>query len=93
MITHQRDLSTEFCGVHFRNPFLLSAAPPTDDLDMVRAAFDAGWGGAVKGVPQRSQYFLLAEFLNRQCPQTFSRLIRAPGKKAAGRIPRPVRPF
>jgi dihydropyrimidine dehydrogenase (NAD+) subunit PreA len=47
MITHDRDLSIEFCGVRLRNPFLLSAAPPTDDLDMVRAAFEAGWGGAV----------------------------------------------
>lgn len=47
MITHDRDLSIDFCGVHFPNPFLLSAAPPTDDLDMLRAAFEAGWGGAV----------------------------------------------
>ncbi|MFH0980216.1 MAG: NAD-dependent dihydropyrimidine dehydrogenase subunit PreA [Planctomycetota bacterium] len=47
MITHQRDLSIDFCGVRFRNPFLLSAAPPTDDLEMVRAAFEAGWAGAV----------------------------------------------
>jgi dihydropyrimidine dehydrogenase (NAD+) subunit PreA len=47
MITNQRDLSIDFCGVHFVNPFLLSAAPPTDDLDMVRAAFEAGWAGAV----------------------------------------------
>lgn len=47
MITHNRDLSIEFCGVRFPNPFVLSAAPPTDDLDMVRAAFRAGWGGAV----------------------------------------------
>jgi dihydropyrimidine dehydrogenase (NAD+) subunit PreA len=47
MITHARDLAIDFCGVHFPNPFLLSAAPPTDDLDMVRAAFEAGWGGAV----------------------------------------------
>ena len=47
MITHNRDLSIDFCGVRFPNPFLLSAAPPTDDLDMVRAAFEAGWGGAV----------------------------------------------
>lgn len=47
MITQTRDLSIEFCGVKFPNPFLLSAAPPSDDLDMVRAAFDAGWGGAV----------------------------------------------
>jgi len=47
MITHTRDLSLEFCGVRFANPFLLSAAPPTDDLDMVRQAFEAGWAGAV----------------------------------------------
>ena len=47
MITHQRDLSIDFCGVRFNNPFLLSAAPPSDDLDMVRSAFEAGWGGAV----------------------------------------------
>ena len=47
MITHTHDLSIEFCGVRFANPFLLSAAPPTDDLDMVRAAFEAGWAGAV----------------------------------------------
>ena len=47
MITHNRDLATEFCSIRLANPFLLSAAPPTDDLDMVRAAFEAGWGGAV----------------------------------------------
>jgi len=47
MITHDRDLSIDFCGVRFPNPFMLSAAPPTDELDMVRAAFEAGWGGAV----------------------------------------------
>jgi len=47
MITHHRDLSIDFCGVRFPNPFLLSAAPPSDDLDMVRAAFESGWGGAV----------------------------------------------
>jgi len=47
LITHQQDLSIDFCGVRFANPFLLSAAPPTDDMDMVRAAFDAGWAGAV----------------------------------------------
>lgn len=47
MITHDRDLSVDFCGVRFANPFLLSAAPPTDDLEMVRRAFEAGWAGAV----------------------------------------------
>ena len=41
------DLSTECCGVHFENPFILAAAPPSDELDMVRDAFRAGWAGAV----------------------------------------------
>lgn len=41
------DLSINFCGVRFENPFVLSAAPPTDDLEMVRSAFKAGWAGAV----------------------------------------------
>ena len=42
-----KDLSIDFLGVHFANPFILAAAPPTDDLDMVRRGFDAGWAGAV----------------------------------------------
>lgn len=41
------DLSVEFCGVKFENPFVLAAAPPTDELDMLRAGFKAGWAGAV----------------------------------------------
>jgi dihydropyrimidine dehydrogenase (NAD+) subunit PreA len=41
------DLSVEFCGVRFDSPFLLAASPCTDDLEMVRGAFQAGWAGAV----------------------------------------------
>ena len=41
------DLSVEFCGIHFPNPFVLAAAPPTDDAEMIARGFDAGWGGAV----------------------------------------------
>ena len=41
------DLAVTFCGVKFRNPFVLAAAPPTDDLAMLRDAFRAGWAGAV----------------------------------------------
>ena len=41
------DLSIKFCGLHFENPFVLAAAPPTDDLEMLRNAFKAGWSGAV----------------------------------------------
>ncbi len=42
-----RDLSYDFLGIHFENPFILAAAPSTDDLDMVRRAFKAGWAGAI----------------------------------------------
>ncbi|MDI7247473.1 MAG: NAD-dependent dihydropyrimidine dehydrogenase subunit PreA [Bacillota bacterium] len=41
------DLSIEFCGVRFPNPFTLAAAPPTDSAEMVARAFEAGWGGAI----------------------------------------------
>jgi dihydropyrimidine dehydrogenase (NAD+) subunit PreA len=42
-----RDLSYDFLGIHFENPFILAAAPSTDNLDMVRRAFQAGWAGAI----------------------------------------------
>ena len=41
------DLSIEFCGVKFPNPFTLAAAPTTDSAEMVARAFEAGWGGAI----------------------------------------------
>jgi dihydropyrimidine dehydrogenase (NAD+) subunit PreA len=41
------DLSTTFAGVRFRNPFLLSSAPPTESESNILRAFDAGWGGVV----------------------------------------------
>jgi dihydropyrimidine dehydrogenase (NAD+) subunit PreA len=41
------DLSVEFAGMHFPNPFLLASAPPTRTGEMIRRAFAAGWGGAV----------------------------------------------
>lgn len=41
------DLKVTFCGVPFENPFLLAAAPSTDELDMVRRAYESGWAGAV----------------------------------------------
>lgn len=43
----QKDLTSVFCGVEFENPFILAAAPPSDELEMVRNAFKMGWGGAV----------------------------------------------
>ncbi len=41
------DLSYEFLGIPLESPFLLAASPSTDDLDMVRRAFAAGWAGAI----------------------------------------------
>jgi len=41
------DLSVDFLGRHLENPFILSAAPSTDDLDMARAGLEAGWAGVV----------------------------------------------
>jgi dihydropyrimidine dehydrogenase (NAD+) subunit PreA len=42
-----RDLSYEFLGIRFENPFILAAAPSTDNLDMIRRAFGLGWAGAI----------------------------------------------
>ncbi len=41
------DLSVTFCGVKFENPFILAAAPPTDELEMLEAGLKKGWAGAV----------------------------------------------
>lgn len=39
------DLSVEFCGVKFINPFMLSSSPVSNSAEMVERAFKAGWGG------------------------------------------------
>ncbi|MCR4433412.1 MAG: NAD-dependent dihydropyrimidine dehydrogenase subunit PreA [bacterium] len=41
------DLSVKFCGIKFPNPYILAAAPTTDDGEMVARALEAGWAGAV----------------------------------------------
>ena len=45
--TKKVDLSVDFCGVRFPNPFVLAAAPPTDSGEMIARGYEAGWGGAV----------------------------------------------
>jgi NADPH-dependent glutamate synthase beta subunit-like oxidoreductase/dihydroorotate dehydrogenase/Pyruvate/2-oxoacid:ferredoxin oxidoreductase delta subunit len=40
-------LEADFFGQQIRSPFLLSAAPPTDGLDQMKAAFEAGWPGGI----------------------------------------------
>src|SRR6478736_4074424 len=41
------DISVNFTGLKFSNPFLLSSAPPTESDSNIMRAFDAGWGGVV----------------------------------------------
>jgi NADPH-dependent glutamate synthase beta subunit-like oxidoreductase/dihydroorotate dehydrogenase/Pyruvate/2-oxoacid:ferredoxin oxidoreductase delta subunit len=40
-------LETDFFGRRITSPFLLSAAPPTDGLDQMKAAYEAGWPGGI----------------------------------------------
>src|SRR5947209_7877125 len=40
-------LTTTFTGVRFKNPFLLSSAPPTESESNILRAFESGWGGVV----------------------------------------------
>jgi dihydropyrimidine dehydrogenase (NAD+) subunit PreA len=39
------DLSIDFCGLKFANPFLLSSSPVSNSAEMVEKAFEAGWAG------------------------------------------------
>ncbi len=41
------NLSVEFVGIRFHNPFMLASAPPTRTAEMIKRAFASGWGGAV----------------------------------------------
>jgi len=50
------DLSVEYAGLRFVNPFVLASAPPTDTYEMVRAAFQSGWAGAVLKTTSMEDY-------------------------------------
>eukprot|EP01124_Arcella_intermedia_P026121 TRINITY_DN4838_c0_g1_i2.p1 TRINITY_DN4838_c0_g1~~TRINITY_DN4838_c0_g1_i2.p1 ORF type:complete len:1048 (+),score=285.62 TRINITY_DN4838_c0_g1_i2:33-3176(+) len=41
------DISVQFAGLTFPNPFGLASATPTTSADMIRRAFEAGWGFAL----------------------------------------------
>mmetsp|Transcript_11752 Transcript_11752/g.29694 ORF Transcript_11752/g.29694 Transcript_11752/m.29694 type:complete len:1041 (-) Transcript_11752:229-3351(-) len=41
------DISVDVCGIHFPNPFGLASATPCTSADMIRRAFEFGWGFAV----------------------------------------------
>lgn len=41
------DLSVDFLGTTFKNPFLLSSSPVSNSAEMVAKSFEAGWSGVV----------------------------------------------
>jgi dihydroorotate dehydrogenase len=41
------ELSTNFTGLKFVNPFVLASAPPTESKRKILKAFESGWGGVV----------------------------------------------
>jgi len=41
------DISIDFAGMHFLNPFGLASATPCTSADMIRRSFEAGWAFAV----------------------------------------------
>ena len=47
MLSKKPDLSIDFCGVRFKNPFLLSSSPVSNSAEMVAKSFEAGWSGVV----------------------------------------------
>lgn len=40
-------LKTHLCNIEFENPFVLAAATPTDEMEILRRGLEAGWAGAV----------------------------------------------
>ncbi|MGO3733039.1 MAG: NAD-dependent dihydropyrimidine dehydrogenase subunit PreA [Vagococcus sp.] len=43
----KKDLSIDFLGVRFENPFCLSSSPVGNCYDMCKKAYDTGWAGVV----------------------------------------------
>ncbi len=49
-------LETDFFGRKIKSPFLLSAAPPTDGYEQMKAAYLAGWQGGIMKTAFEKQY-------------------------------------
>lgn len=54
----KKDLSIEFLGVHFENPFCLSSSPVGNCYDMCKKAYETGWGGVVFKTIGPKSYFI-----------------------------------
>jgi len=47
MANKKVDLSIDFLGKRFLNPFMLSSSPVSNSAEILAQAFEAGWGGVV----------------------------------------------
>ena len=62
----RHDLSVDFCGKRFINPFSIASSPPSDRRERIERAFQAGWAGAVfkttsvEGEPVRLAYPIMS---------------------------------
>jgi dihydropyrimidine dehydrogenase (NAD+) subunit PreA len=57
-------LETDFFGTKYPNPFMLSAAPPSDGLEEMRLAYKAGWaGGVMKTAFKKTDIHIPGEYM------------------------------
>ena len=54
----QKDLSVNFLGVRFENPFCLSSSPVGNCYDMCKKAYEVGFGGVVFKTIGPKSYFI-----------------------------------
>ncbi|MCU0284898.1 MAG: FAD-dependent oxidoreductase [Acidobacteria bacterium] len=65
-------LETDFFGRPIQSPFLLSAAPPTDGLEQMKAAYEAGWpGGIMKTAFDNLAIHIPAKYMHQFNPYTY----------------------
>jgi len=65
-------LETDFFGRTIGSPLLLSAAPPTDGYDQMKAAFEAGWaGGIMKTAFDGLDIHIPADYMHRFDDRTY----------------------
>lgn len=55
MILTSKRLTTPFLGFELENPYILSAAPSTDELSIARRGLEAGWAGLVLKTTSREK--------------------------------------
>ena len=66
------DLKVEFFGLTLENPFLLSASPLTDNLDMCKKALRCGWAGLILKTAFSQQYIHVpGEYMAKMNEQTY----------------------